>query len=240
MHPAPRFRDIWGLFGRTRLRSGPPLGTFPDPSLRPSKRVSPFRSWWHPERRALAPERRTGDCANQFRKLPMAMEIPELFTRYQAIIRPVLRIGPVFGGIAMLAWRVRETRVPVIRPAIVIPPLAMSSAFGMFFSPAMRVPWSWGISAFVVGALVLSWPLVRSSRLELRDGVVFMKRSRTFLAILLVLLGVRLALHDYIGHIISPLQTASLFYLLAFGMIVRWRVQMYQQYERITRAPLEH
>ncbi|MFN8575037.1 MAG: cytochrome c biogenesis protein CcdC [Gemmatimonadaceae bacterium] len=168
----------------------------------------------------------------------MSAGLPELFSRYQAFLRPVLRIGPVFGGIAMLAWRVRETRVPVTRKAIVIPPLAMSSAFGMFFSPLMRVPWSWGISAFVIGAVVLSWPLVRSSRLELRDGVVFMKRSRAFLAILLVLLGIRLALHDYIGHLISPLQTASLFYLLGFGMIVRWRAQMYQQYERITRQPV--
>jgi membrane protein CcdC involved in cytochrome C biogenesis len=55
--------------------------------------------------------------------------------------------------------------------------------------------------------------------------------------ILLVLLAIRLALHDYIGHIISPLQTASLFYLLAFGMIVRWRLVMYLQYQRIVTAP---
>ncbi|MFN8581062.1 MAG: cytochrome c biogenesis protein CcdC [Gemmatimonadaceae bacterium] len=164
------------------------------------------------------------------------LNLPELYQRYLPIIRPVLRIGPVFGGIAMLAWRVRETRVPVTRKAIVIPPVAMSTGFGMFFSPLMRVPWIWAIIAFLVGALVLSWPLVRSSRLELRDGVVFMKRSRAFLAILLVLLGVRLALHDYIGHIISPLQTAALFYLLAFGMIVRWRAQMYGQFEAISRS----
>ena len=133
----------------------------------------------------------------------------------------------------MLAWRVRETRVPVSRKAILIPPLAMSSGFLMFISPMMRVRWWWALSAFLLGLLVLSWPLVRSTRLELRDGVVYMRRSRAFLVILLVLLAVRLALHDYIGHIISPLQTASLFYLMAFGMIARWRLVMYRQYERI-------
>ena len=165
------------------------------------------------------------------------MGLPELYAQYQPIIRPALRIGPIFGGIAMLAWRVRETRVPVSRNAIIIPPLAMSTGFMMFIVPMMRIPWLWAISAFLLGFLVLSWPLVRSTRLEPRDGVVWMKRSRAFLMILLVLLAIRLALHDYIGHIISPLQTASVFYLLAFGMIVRWRLVMYRQYQRIVTAP---
>jgi len=161
------------------------------------------------------------------------VNVQELYAQYQPILRPILRIGPVFGGIAVLAWRVRETRVPISSKAIVIPPLAMSSGFLMFLAPMMRVRWSWTIAAFLLGLLVLSWPLIRSSRLELRDGVVYMKRSRAFLAILLVLFAIRLALHDYIGQIISPLQTASLFYLMAFGMIARWRLVMYRQYRRI-------
>jgi membrane protein CcdC involved in cytochrome C biogenesis len=161
------------------------------------------------------------------------VNIPEIYAHFQPYIRPVLRVGPIFGGIAMLMWRVRETRVPVSSKAIIIPPLAMSTGFMMFISPMMRVPPSWALGAFLLGLLALSWPLVRSTRLELRDGVVYMRRSRAFLAILLVLLAVRLALHDYIGHIISPLQTASLFYLMAFGMIARWRLAMYLQYRRI-------
>ncbi|MEZ4455127.1 MAG: cytochrome c biogenesis protein CcdC [Gemmatimonadales bacterium] len=163
----------------------------------------------------------------------LTVSVQDLYLRYESVLRPLLRIGPVFGGIVLLAWRVRETRVPVTRGAILIPPLAMSSAFFMFLSPATRVPWSWAITAFLAGLLFLSWPLVRSSRLEVRDGVVYMKRSRAFLAILLGLLAIRLLLHDYIGHLISPLQTASLFYLLAFGMIVRWRAGMYFQYRAL-------
>src|SRR5512140_1129225 len=162
-----------------------------------------------------------------------SVDFHAVYTQYQWILRPILRIGPIFGGIAMLAWRVRETRVPVTRAAIVIPPVAMSSAFFMFLSPMMRIPWSWALIAFLLGVFVLSWPLVRSSRLEVRDGVVYMRRSRAFLVILLALLAIRLGLHDYIGHLVSPLQTASLFYLAAFGMIVRWRLGMYVQYQRI-------
>ena len=161
------------------------------------------------------------------------MNIQDLYLRYEGILRPLLRAGPVFGGAALVAWRVRETRVPVTVKRIVLPPLAMSSAFFMFLSPLTWIPWSWAIGALVSGGFVLSWPLVRSSRLERRDGVVYLQRSRAFLAILLGLLAVRVLLHDYIGHLISPLQTASLFYLLAFGMIVRWRVGMYRQYRHL-------
>jgi membrane protein CcdC involved in cytochrome C biogenesis len=161
------------------------------------------------------------------------MGVQELFLRYQAVLRPLLRAGPIFGGVAILFWRVRETRVPLSVKAIVIPPLAMSSAFFMFLSPVMRVPWLWAIGAFLLGFFVLSLPLVHSSRLENRDGVIYMQRSRWFLAILLALLAVRILLHDYIGEFISPLQTASVFYLLAFGMIVRWRSRMYREYRRM-------
>jgi len=149
------------------------------------------------------------------------LNVQELYQRYQGIVRPVLAISPVVGGVAILFWRVRETRVPLTRRAIVIPPLAMSTGFFMFLSPMMRVPWAWAIVALALGALVLSYPLVRSSRLERRDGVVYMQRSRWFLGILVSLLAIRLLLHDYIGHLISPLQTAAVFYLLAFGIIVR-------------------
>jgi len=162
--------------------------------------------------------------------------IQELYVRHEAMLRPILRMGPIVGGVAILAWRVRETRVPVTKKAIVIPPVAMSTGFSMFTAPMMRVPWSWAISAVLLGALVLAWPLLRSTRLEPRNGVIYMQRSRAFFGILLVLLAIRILLHNYIGHIVSPLQTAALFYLLAFGMIVRWRWTMYRQYDKLTRA----
>ena len=98
------------------------------------------------------------------------------------VLRAILRVGPVLGGVALLLWRVRETQVPITVTSIVIPPLAMSSAFGMFLAPLTRIPWSWAVSALLFGLVVLSWPLVRSSRLELREGVVYLKRSRAFLA----------------------------------------------------------
>jgi membrane protein CcdC involved in cytochrome C biogenesis len=103
----------------------------------------------------------------------------------------------------------------------------------MFISPLARVPWPWAITALAAGVLVFSWPVVRSSRLESRDGLVYLRRSPWFLVMLLGLLAVRLLLHDYVGHLISPLQTAAVFYLLAFGMIARWRLGMYREFRTI-------
>ena len=58
-------------------------------------------------------------------------------------------------------------------------------------------------------------------------------RSRAFLLILVGLFALRVGLHDYIGHLITPLQTAAVFYLMAFGMIVRWRATLYVGYRRL-------
>ncbi len=147
-------------------------------------------------------------------------------------------LAPIAGGAAVLAWRVRETRTPVTTRKIVIPPLGMSTGFGMFFAPQMRVPLTWAVVAFLIGALVLSYPLERTSSLEPQGDVVMMRRSNGFLLILLGLLALRLLLHEYVGAVLPPKQTAAIFFILAFGMILRWRTSMYLRY-RALRAELD-
>lgn len=166
------------------------------------------------------------------------MNLHDLYLQYARVLTPILRIGPIVGGLVLLLWRWHETRVPVSIRSIVIPPLGMSTGFGMFFAPVMRVPWSWAVASLALGVFVLSWPLLKSSRLEQRDGVIYMKRSRAFLWILFALFSVRILLHDYIGQFISPLQTAAVFYLMAFGMIVRWRATLYMGYKRLTTSSM--
>jgi membrane protein CcdC involved in cytochrome C biogenesis len=142
-------------------------------------------------------------------------------------------LAPIAGALGVLAWRIQETRAPVTARKIILPPLAMSTGFGMFVSPVMRIPWSWALGAFLVGAFVLSVPLSRTSTLERSGGLILMRRSKGFLLILLGLLTLRIALHNYIGHLISARQTAALFFVLAFGMILRWRVSMYRRFRAL-------
>ena len=142
-------------------------------------------------------------------------------------------LAGIIGFIAVLIWRIRETQRPVTTRGIVIPPLAMSTGLSMFALSAFRVPWLWGIGAFVLGAVVFARPLVRSTTLQRQGNVVMMRRSRAFLAILLGLAAVRLALRQYVGQFITAPQTAALFFALAFGMIVRWRAEMLRAYRKL-------
>ena len=142
----------------------------------------------------------------------------------------------IVGALFILAWRIRESQRAVTTSSIVIPPLGMSTGFSMFAVPAFRVPLSWGVSAFVLGALVFAYPLLATTRLR-RDGdVVMMRRSRAFIFILLGLVALRLLLRDYVGTLLSPARTAGLFFILAFGMIVRWRSAMFVEYRRLART----
>jgi len=149
------------------------------------------------------------------------------------LVKLIPMLAPVAGGGAVLAWRIRETRTPVTPAKILVPPLGMSTGFAMFAMPSMRIPWSWAAVAFLVGALVLSVPLERTSTLERKDDAVIMRRSNGFLVILLVLLAIRVALHEWVGELLPPKQTASLFFVLAFGMILRWRAGMLVRYLRL-------
>ena len=150
-----------------------------------------------------------------------------------SVLRMLPALAPIAGGAAVLLWRWHETRTPVTAAKIVLPPLAMATGFGMFAVPAMRVPWSWALLAFALGAALLAIPLMRSSRLERSGDQVLMRRSNHFLLILLGLLAVRVLLHDWVGRWLSAPQTAAVFFVLAFGMIVRWRVGMYRRYRRL-------
>lgn len=137
------------------------------------------------------------------------------------------------GATAVIAWRLREVSRPVTVPKIIMPPLGMSTGLAMFLYPPTHVPLSWAAGAFALGALVLAWPLVLTSRLHLADGRIYVRRSRAFLWILIGLVVVRFALRGVIEHYLTLPQTAGLFFLLAFGMIVRWRVGMLLEYRRL-------
>lgn len=150
---------------------------------------------------------------------------------------PIASFGAaLIGTLAILAWRVRESRRPVSLRSLIIPPLGMSTGFSMFTVPAFRIPWTWGLVAFVLGAVVFAYPLVSSPQLTVEDDLILMRRSRWFLVVILALAAVRLGLREYISSIISVQQTAGLFFVLAFGMIVRWRTTLLMEYQGILRS----
>ena len=142
----------------------------------------------------------------------------------------------VLGFIGVMVWRIREGRTAVTVRKIVIPPLGMATGFSMFVVPAFRVPVLWATIAFLIGAIILAWPLQATSRL-IRDGnTIMMQRSGAFFGVVIVLFAVRYFARGYFDKIMTLQQTAGLFFVLAFGMILRWRLSMLREYRTLTTA----
>jgi membrane protein CcdC involved in cytochrome C biogenesis len=145
-------------------------------------------------------------------------------------------IGSLVGLAAVLVWRIREGRTAVSVKKIVIPPLGMATGFSMFIVPAFRIPWMWGLAAFLIGAVLLAYPLLKTSRLVQQGDAIMMQRSTAFFSVILVLAAVRILARGYFDTLLTVEQSGALFFVLAFGMIVRWRVNMLREYRKLTAS----
>lgn len=144
----------------------------------------------------------------------------------------------LLGAAVVFTWRLRETSRPINARKILIPPLGMSTGFGMFLYPPTRIPLSWAVIAFLFGALVLCYPLVKSSELARQGDDIMLRRSPAFLWILVGLVAIRMLARSWVEQYVSPLQTGSIFFILAFGMILPWRLLMYRHYTRLKTEPV--
>jgi membrane protein CcdC involved in cytochrome C biogenesis len=152
-------------------------------------------------------------------------------------IKEMSVLSSVVGAAVVMAWRVREGRTAVTLRKIVIPPLGMATGFCMFFAPSCRIPLLWAACAFLLGATALAYPLLRTSRL-VRDGeAIMMQRSNAFFLVVVVLAVIRIAAHTYFDRYLDVRQTGAIFFVLAFGMILRWRMRMYFEYRQLTEMP---
>jgi membrane protein CcdC involved in cytochrome C biogenesis len=103
----------------------------------------------------------------------------------------------------------------------------------MFLYPPCRVPFLWGLAAFLIGAVLFAVPLLLTSDLHLHNEEIRMKRSSAFFAVIIVLAVIRWAAHGYFDRVLSLEQTGAIFYLLAFGMVLRWRLKLLLAYRAL-------
>jgi membrane protein CcdC involved in cytochrome C biogenesis len=143
-------------------------------------------------------------------------------------------VGSLIGLVGVMAWRIREGRTAVTARKIIIPPLGMATGFCMFFVQQFRVPLLWAAIAFLAGAVLLAYPLLITSRLEREGGAIMMRRSSAFFAVVVGLAAIRYFARGYLDSVLTIQQTAGLFFILAFGMILRWRLRMLLQYRTLT------
>jgi membrane protein CcdC involved in cytochrome C biogenesis len=142
-------------------------------------------------------------------------------------------IGSIVAAIMVIFIRVRGTNKPVRMVNIIMPPIGMSTGFLMFVVPMMRIHLIWALGAFLAGAVFFSYPLIRTSRFYNSEGQIYLHRSKAFIWILLILLIIRLALHEYVQEYVNVYQTGALVFIFAFGMLLPWRIAMYRQFHKL-------
>ncbi|MDO3411376.1 cytochrome c biogenesis protein CcdC [Saccharibacillus sp. CPCC 101409] len=164
--------------------------------------------------------------------------IDSLFDRIFAMNPVLLSIlfTLFFAGMAGMAFfmRMKASKRPLSVRKIIMPPVGMSTGFIMFIVPQTRIPLEGALIAFLVGWFLFAYPLILGTKFEQVGGDLFVKRSKSFIVILVVLIVIRLALHGYVERYVSLPQTGGVFFVLAFGMISHWRLNMLRRFKRMT------
>lgn len=143
----------------------------------------------------------------------------------------VSMIVGVCAALAVLLIRMQASKKPVSIKKIILPPIMMSTGFLMFIIPAFRPGYGAAIEAFFTGCL-FSIFLIKTSKFEIRSNDIYLKRSKSFIFVLLGLVALRTIMKYFIGEQISTLETGGFFFILAFGMIMPWRIGMLIGYKK--------
>lgn len=138
----------------------------------------------------------------------------------------------VFMASAMIVIRSKASKRPATVKKIILPPLFMSTGALMFIFPYFQVSW-WQVLEAVSVGMVFSIFLIITSNFEVKGKDIYLKPSKVFIFILIFLLVLRICLKMYLGQSISIGETSGMFYLLAFGMLVTWRIAMLVKFLKI-------
>lgn len=135
-------------------------------------------------------------------------------------------------GIFAIFVRSKSAKKPVSVKKIILPPVFMSTGALMFIFEEFRVAPLQILEALVVGML-FSIILIKTTQFEIRDEDIYMKRSKAFVFILFGLLLVRLVGKLVLSSSIDVGELGGMFWILAFGMIVPWRIAMLMKFKKL-------
>lgn len=137
-------------------------------------------------------------------------------------------------AVAMIFVRLKASKKPATVKKIVLPPIFMSTGALMFIFPVFHIAWTQVLEAFLVGML-FSILLIKSSKFEIRGSEIYLKPSKAFPFVLFGLLIVRIIIKLIVGSHISLGETSGMFFILALGMILTWRIVMLYQFLQLKR-----
>ncbi|EUJ32827.1 hypothetical protein MFLO_06029 [Listeria floridensis FSL S10-1187] len=138
-------------------------------------------------------------------------------------------------GTMIIVIRMKASKRPASIKGIILPPIMMSTGALMFVVPYFRVSGIDILEAVAMG-LVFSLILIWTTRFEIKNEEVYIKRTKSFPIILMTLLLIRILLKYLISGSVEVGELAGMFWIMAFAMIVPWRIAMYFQYRAVERG----
>ncbi|CAD7359905.1 MULTISPECIES: CcdC family protein [Staphylococcus] len=135
-------------------------------------------------------------------------------------------------GAAVIVIRMKAQKYPVNEKKILLPPFFMATGALMYVVPYFRLS-NFEILESVVLGVIFSSVLIMTSHFETKGSQIFLKKSKAFPLVLITLLLVRTVLKVFIGSNIDPGELAGMFFLLAFSMLLPWRLAMLRRYRKI-------
>jgi membrane protein CcdC involved in cytochrome C biogenesis len=141
-------------------------------------------------------------------------------------------IGAAVMAVLVLFVRLKAAKKPTNAKKIVLPPIFMSTGALMYIYPPFRLTPAEIVEAIIVGML-FSILLIKTSKFEIRDNDIYLKRSKAFIFILVGLLVIRIIMKSILSASIDVQQLGGMFFLLAYSMILPWRVAMYVDYKKL-------
>ena len=144
-----------------------------------------------------------------------------------SIVAVCMAVGAMF-------IRLKAAKKPATLKKIILPPFFMSTGALMYVFPEFRLTPAEMLEAIGVG-LFFSIFLIKTSKFEIRGQEIYLKRSKAFVFILIGLLVVRIVFKTYLSQSLDLGQLSGMFFLLAFAMIVSWRIAMYRSLTKLQK-----
>lgn len=135
-------------------------------------------------------------------------------------------------GVVVIIVRMKAQNFPVNEKKIILPPFFMATGALMYVVPYFRLSGMEMLECLILGVL-FSTILIWTSRFEVKGSEIYMKRSKAFPVILISLLLIRTLIKIFISNKIDPGELAGMFFLLAFCMIVPWRLAMLYKFKKV-------
>lgn len=135
-------------------------------------------------------------------------------------------------GAGVIVIRMKAQKYPVNKKKIILPPFFMATGALMYVVPYFRLTGFEIIESVVLG-VVFSSVLIMTSHFEVKGSQIYLKKSKAFPFVLVTLLLIRTVLKVFLGNSVDPGELAGMFFLLAFSMLVPWRLAMLYRYKKI-------